>query len=565
MSLDGAFLHIVKTELTQLIGARIEKIHQPSRDEIIIAFRGAGGRNPRLLVSVNANSARVCLTSSSPENPPVPPIFCTVLRKHIGNGRLTAITQDGLERILRFDFDCVNEIGDKTANSLIAEIMGRTSNIILVNGNNRVIDSIKRITDDISSVRRILPNVEYAPPPRDNRHCLLNCDVGDVVRDLRGDWDDKALMRALEGISPVFAREAAYRANGDTAKLAEFLNRAKRALTENDPEITLISDKDGKPRDFSFVDIRQYGGEMAVTRAESANALLDKFFGEKASVERLKQRSGSLMKALGNAYERVSRKIAAQKQELLDCKERGRFKIYGDLINANIYRLSKGQAFLEAENYVTGEVEKIKLDPRLTPARNAQKYYSAYRKLDNAEKMLVKLIADGERELMYLDSVIDSANRAVTEAELEEIRAEFGKGAPAKKGKAPKPLPPRRFTATDGTEILVGRNNRQNDELSLKTAAPDDIWLHTKDIAGSHVILRCSGKTADISAVTEAAVIAAYCSKGRNSGRVPVDYTLARYVKKPSGAKPGYVIFTNNKTLYVTPDEELYNRLRTDI
>ncbi|MDR0196937.1 MAG: NFACT family protein [Oscillospiraceae bacterium] len=577
MSLDGAFLHIIKAELAEsgLIGARVDKINQPSRDEIIITFR-AFGKNPRLLVSANGNCTRVGLTSAVPENPKTPPMFCVLLRKHLRNGRLTAVTQDGLERILRFDFECANEIGDEVQNSLIAEIMGRTSNIILVDGNDRVIDSIKRVTSDISSVRRVLPNIGYVPPPRDDRHCLLDCDVNGVVEGLEENWNDKTLLKTLEGVSPVFTREAVFYSGGDKSKLAEFLSKAKSVLTENKPEITLISEKGehprarGAPRDFCFVDIGQYGGEMIVSRADSANGLLDGFFGVKADVERLKQRAGSLMKTLANAYERVQRRLSAQKRELLDCAGRERLRIRGDLINANIYRLEKGATFLEAENYVTGEIERIELDARLTPAQNAQKYYAAYRKADNAEKMLSKLLADGERELTYLESVIDAAERAFAEDELNEIRRELNAAgyiklpSAFKKSGREKPLPPIKFTASDGAEILVGRNNRQNDELTLKIAKSDDVWLHTKDIAGSHVILRCSGRAPVPETIAEAAAIAAYCSKGRDSGRVPVDYTFARYVKKPSGAKPGYVTFTNNKTLYVTPDEEIYDRLRVD-
>ena len=559
MSLDGSFLHIVKTEILERIpiGARVDKIYQPSRDEVVLTFRVAG--NPRLVLSANVMSARVCLTEAVYDNPAVPPMFCTMLRKHIGNGRLTSVTQDGLERILNFDFAGTNEIGDAVNNRLIIEIMGRVSNIILINADSgKIIDSIKRVTDEISKTRRILPNLEYIPPPNELRHCLLECGIDGI------EWalDDKSLMRQLEGVSPIFAREAVFYANGSQTRLKQFLHKAKTALVENTPEITLVSDLDGKPRDFCFMPITQYGtlnAVMLTSRVESANALLDSFFMEKAGAERLKQRSGNIMKSLNSAYERLLRKIENQKLELIDCKERESLKIYGDLVNANLYKIKKGDTLLEAENYVTGDSEKVKLDARLTPAQNAQKYYSAYRKLATAEKMLVKLIDDGERELLYLDSVIDAAGRAVTNAEIDEIKSEL-KGTPRsgsyarkqKHQKQSKPLPPLKFEAKDGNEILVGKNNKQNDELTFKIAKPDDIWLHTKDIAGSHVILRCAGETS-IETITEAAVIAARHSKGCDSSRVPVDYTLAKFVKKPSGAKPGYVIYTHNKTLYVNP------------
>jgi predicted ribosome quality control (RQC) complex YloA/Tae2 family protein len=571
MSLSGGFLHIVKTELIEkkLIGSRVDKIHQPSRDEIVITLRVAGNYE-RLLFSANSMSARVCLTSAAPENPMIPPMFCLVLRKHIGNGRLKAISQEGLERVLNFDFLCINEIGDAVNNRLIIEIMGRTSNIILINADTgRIIDSIKRINDEMSSVRMILPNLEYKPPLRDKtRHCLLDCDVDNIEWSL----NDKVLLKQLEGVSPLFVREAIFH---DSTK--EFLNMAKTALIKNKPQITLISDLDGKPLDFCFMPIKQYGSSMLTSCIEQsvsvtenlfciapANKLLDSFFNEKAGVERLKQRSGNIMKSLNTAYERLLRKVEIQKSELAECKVREQLRIYGDLINANIYKINKGDSVLETEDYTTGLIVRIKLDLRLTPSQNAQKYYSAYRKLSNAEKKLTELITEGEQELVYLNSVIDLASRAVTDIEIDAIREEIGKSpgknsvkarnnAKAKKQAKPKPLSPLKFIASDGTEILVGRNNKQNDELTFKIAKSDDIWLHTKDIAGSHIILKCSGQIPGIEIITEAAVIAAEHSQGRESSRVPVDYTFVKFVKKPNGSKPGYVIFTNNKTLYVNP------------
>lgn len=570
MSLDGGFLHIVKTEILQRIpiGARIDKIQQPSRDEIVLTFRVAGVCE-RLLFSANAMSARVCIVSSpraagiAPgEGNTVnqPPLFCLTLRKHIGNGRLAAITQDGLERVLNLDFAATNEIGDAVNMRLIIEIMGRISNIILINADNgRIVDGIKRVTDEISRTRRILPNLEYLPPQKDeNRLCLLDCDIDNA------DWEmnDKALLKQLEGVSPIFAREAVYCANGCAESLKAYLREAKAALIGENvkPKITLISDLDGTPRDFCFVPVTQYGTEKLISSCESANELLDTFYKEKAGTERLKQRSGNIMKTLNTSYERLLRKIENQKLELSECQKRDELRIFGDLINANMYTIQSGDSFLEAENYVTGERVKIKLDTRLSPAQNAQKYYAAYRKLSTAEKMLTTLIEDGKRELLYLESVIDAASRAASDAEIGEILVEIKglsrSGKPSKssqKQNKVKPLSPLKFTASDGTEILVGRNNKQNNQLTFKTARPDDIWLHTKDIAGSHTILRCSGGTPSEESITEAAIIAAEHSKGRDSSRVPVDYTFAKFVKKPSGSKPGYVIFTHNKTIYVNP------------
>ena len=544
MSLDGAFLHITMREIAEriAIGTRIDKISQPSRDEVVLAFR-----KERLLLSANASAARVCLTESNPENPATPPMFCILLRKHLLGGKLVAITQDGLERALNFDFACTSEIGDAVNFRLICEVMGRTSNIILVNRDTgRIVDAIKRVTEDISKSRLVFPGLAYEPPPRDtSRLCLL--DSGQF------ELDETPLIKQLEGVSPIFAREAEF------AGVSAFLERAHKVLTgQEPPEITLISEVTefgGKPRDFCFMPITQYGGEMLVTRAESANALLDSFFAEKAQAQRLKQRSGNIMKTLGNEYERLLRKIENRRLELEDCAGKEKFRIYGDLINANLYQLNKGDKALEAENYETGEPTKIALDEQLTPVQNAQRYYARYRKLSTAQKVLTEFLSASEAELAYLDSVIDAASRAVTDAEIEAIREELGKGkkTAGKSKLKPKPLQPLKFELSDGTEVLVGRNNKQNDELTFKTARPDDIWLHTKDIAGSHVILRCSGTAPSDEILTQAAVIAARHSKASESSRVPVDYCYAKLVKKPSGAKPGFVIFTGNRTLYVNP------------
>jgi predicted ribosome quality control (RQC) complex YloA/Tae2 family protein len=387
-----------------------------------------------------------------------------------------------------------------------------------------------------------------------SRHCLL--DSGKVEPAESAESDDTPLLKKLEGVSPIFIREAEY------VGVEEFLQKAHTALVENTPEITLVSEITefgGKPRDFCFMPITQYGDTMLVTRLNSANELLDSFFAEKAQAQRLKQRSGNIMKTLTNEYERLRRKIENRRLELADCAGKEKFRIYGDLINAHAHSLQKGAKILGTENYETGEPVKIALDPMLTPVQNAQKYYARYRKLSTAQKVLTEFLSESETELMYLDSIIDAASRAVTDAEIEAIREEIGK-KPAnkqggKKAAKTKPLPPLKFTAADGTEILVGRNNKQNDELTFKTARPDDIWLHTKDIAGSHVILRCSGSVPSDETLTQAAVIAAQHSKGSESSRVPVDYCPVKFVKKPGGSKPGFVIFTGNKTLYVNPRE----------
>lgn len=584
MSLDGALLHCVRNELTNLIGARVDKIYQPSREEIVLSLRQLGSPDrsaKKLIFSANGGSARVCLTNAEFDNPQSPPMFCMLLRKHLGGGRLVDIRQDGLERILYFDFECTNEIGDVVVNTVVAEIMGRHSNVIVVRG-GRVVDSIKRVTDEVSSVRRVLPNIEYETPPRAERLSLPDCSSEDVLGALEGRTDRlaKALPDVLEGISPVFARECAFYAAGDVdvpcseldgerrGRIRAFLGKARAALN-GAAEYTLLTDETGKKKDICFVGVGQYGNAMTTERFDTANGLVDEFFSSAGKAERSKQRARDLLKTVTNAYERVSGKLELQKKELAECSEREVFRVCGDLINANIYRLEKGMTKCVLDDFYTGEQREIALDARLTPSQNAQRYYAKYRKLDTAEKMLSEQIRKGADDLVYLDSVLDCLSRSESEQELGEIRRELreqgyvkgGRGKPDElKKKLSEPL---KFRSTDGFEILVGRNNRQNDQLTLKTAKATDIWLHTKDIAGSHVIIRTDGKTPSERTLFEAAQLAAYHSKGRNGSGVPVDYTAVKFVRKPAGAKPGMVIFTNNKTLYVTPGEEIPDKLKT--
>ena len=578
--MDGAFLHIVRNELMPLVGSRVDKVYQPSREEIVISLRTPRDGAKKLILSANSVSARVNITTAAFENPSQPPMLCMLLRKHLGSGRLMDIRQDGLERIICFDFECTNEIGDIVTNTLIAEIMGRHSNIILVR-DGRVIDSVKRITDDISSVRRILPNIEYEAPPREERLCLPDCSAEDVLSAIEGSPERlaKKLTSVLEGVSPIFTRECAYYAAkdvdavcaelSDSAKdrLSFILNRAKKAL-EGEAEFTVVSELSGRKKDFCFINIEQYSTGMLVSHCDNANALLDSFFAAADRSERTKQRARDLLKLLMNSYERVSRRIELQKKELAECGEREVFRVCGDLLNANIYRLEKGQTKAELEDFYTGEMRVIQLDARLTPAQNAQKYYNEYRKLDTAEKMLTELIAKGEQELVYIDSVFDAVSRTEGEAELAEIRRElreqgYLRGGVKADEKVKKQSEPLKFRSADGFEILVGRNNVQNDRLTLKTAKATDIWLHTQGIAGSHVIIRTEGQEVPEQTLFQAAQLAAFHSKGRESSQVPVDYTAVKFVKKPAGAKPGMVIFTNNKTLFVAPDEELVNSLKT--
>lgn len=582
MALDGVFLRLIKNQLEPLIGGRVDKIHQPSREEILLTIRTREGAF-RLLFNTGAGNARVHVTTAEIENPKTPPMFCMLMRKHLSSGKLMDIRQDGFERILYFDFDSANEMGDICRFTLAIEIMGRHSNLILINSENKIVDSIKRVGQDMSSVRMILPGMTYTLPPKEQRFSLIDNESSEIcngVKDYLKYTLPKALMKVIEGISPVFAREAEfYTAKGEELvvenmtdehfdRLNFFIKKTASDLKSGENKYTVLRTKDGLLKDFCFCDISQYGNLMITKQFESPCEVLDYFYSQRDSVARMKQKAQDLFKLLMNTIDRISRRTANQRQELKECAEREKLKKCGDLIMSNLYRIEKGQGSVEVEDFYEPDcpIIKIKLDKRLNPSQNAQKYYREYRKLDTAEKKLTGLIKEGEEELLYIDSVFDSLTRATTEGEVAELRAELAEQGYVKlsriKGKPPKAMPPMKFISSDDYEILVGRNNKQNDKLTCKTADKTDIWLHTKEITGSHTIIRCNGENPPENTILEAAIIAAYHSKGRNSSQVPVDFTLIKNVKKPTGAKPGMVIFTSNQTLYVTPDEELVEKLK---
>ena len=582
MALDGAFLYAVKNELQPLVGGRIDKIHQPSREEVVISIRTRSG-SKKLYISANAGSARVHITEKLVDNPQTPPMFCMLLRKRLGSGKLLAVRQDGLERILFLDFECVNELGDIVTVTLACEIMGRCSNLIIIDNEGRVIDSIKRVDEEMSRERMVLPGMRYTLPPRDDRLNFLTAEPEEMIARLRSVQPaelSKALIRVFEGISPVLAREWTFFAgrgaelrsdtvDGDQLdRLLFAIKRTRQQLTEGGCCFCAASDRDGMLKDFSFIRLNQYGTLMLTKELGSASELLDYFYFERDRAARTKQRANDLFKLLVNLTERTSRRISVQQQELAECAEKDKFKLWGDLISANIYRIQKGDSSAVVENFYDESCPsiEIELDMRKTPAQNAQRYYSEYKKCVTAEEKLAGQIEKGEEELQYLDSVFDALTRAESENDIIQLRLELSEQGYIRSGggkaKPPKALPPIEYKSSDGYTILVGRNNHQNDQLTLKFAEKTDIWLHTQTITGSHVIIVTDGETPPDKTIEEAAVIAAVNSRGRNSTLVPVDYCLARYVKKPSGAKPGKVIFTNYKTAFVKPDTELEQSLR---
>ena len=593
MALDGALLRQIKHELEGcLIGSRVDKIHQFSREEMVFVLRlrepaADGARSAKLYLSAGADSPRLHLTSSSFENPKSPPMFCMLMRKHLGSAKLLEIRQVGLDRILHLIFETRNEMGDLIELTVAIEIMGRHSNIILIDENGRVIDSIKRIDDTMSSVRPILPGVRYTLPPAQDKLDLITSTPEQIEQRLIEGKDtplSKALLAAVQGVSPIVCREVAnYVFVGDDRVISEmtpdhfdclrfFLSRVILMARDYTGTPTSVIDSRKKPMDFSFLDIHQYGGSMFTRTYDSYSQLLDDFYTQRDNIQRMRHRSSDLLKVLANTADRIARKLSLQQKELADCSDRETWKIYGDLISANLYSIQKGDRTARLINFYDEAQSEvvIPLDPRKTPAQNAQKYYGEYRKADTAEKKLRELIEEGQQEAVYIDSVFDALTRAQTNDELTAIRAELAeqgylrkKGSAAKKGKEPK-LAPKRYRSDDGFTILVGRNNVQNDQLTLKEARGRDYWFHTKNIPGSHTIVVSDGQEVPDSTLHQAAILAAVNSKAAESSQVPVDYTLIKNVKKPRGAKPGMVIYVSYQTAYVTPDLELEKRLAID-
>lgn len=589
MALDGALLSCLREELlAALPDARLDKIHQPSREELILSLRSREGTR-KLYLSARANSPRVHFTDVALENPAAPPMFCMLLRRRMTGGRLIGIRQEGLERALYLDFDCVNELGDIVRLTLAVEIMGRHSNIILFDDNGMVLDAIKRVDMEMSSVRPVLPGLRYSPPPAaPGRLDLSCCRPEEFIAALARGKDgplSSALLGTSHGLSPLVCREAAfYAARGrepmahalseeETERLCFYLSRVKTAVETGDRRVPYILYKpNGAPLDFSFLPITQYGLSAVGREMASFSELLDAFYAQKDAMERQRQRAHDMLRVLTNAADRVSRRLEHQREELARSGDRDRWRVWGDLINANLALIKRGAASAQLVDYYDPECRTVTvpLDPALSPARNAQKYYKEYRKAQTAEQILQEQIQKGEEELVYIDTVFDALSRASTLRELGELREELAEGGYLRrqsgKQKPPKPLGPIEFVSDDGFVMLVGRNNVQNDRLTLRTARGSDIWFHTKNIPGSHVIVVTNGQTPPDRTLEQAAMLAALHSRASESRQVPVDYTEARNVRKPAGARPGMVIYDTNRTAYVTPDPLLTSRLkRTDV
>lgn len=581
MALDGITLGLVKKELeSYLIGSKIDKVHQPSKNELVFIMRTRNGAY-RLYLSCDGQSPRVHMTRYNLENPKTPPMLCMLLRKRLAGATLSNIKQIQNDRILVFEFNGTTDIGDKTKYYVICEIMGQRSNIIFCDIDYRIIDAVKRIDEEKSSVREILPGLKYELPPIPEK-CNILIDNAEKIVDTILNKPEKMLSKAildtLEGVSPIVSREIAYRTVFGDKQTGMLLDIEKERLNAeiltikneiiNNNCFYMLSSVDNVPFDFSFADIRQYGNALIKKEYDSISELLDDFYFEKDKINRIKRKASDLFKILNNAVERTSRKINNRRLELEKSENREQLKIYAELITANQYRLLEKSSVYSVENYYDNcNSIDIPVNPALTAQQNAQKYFKEYKKATNAEKLLHNLIEEGEQELIYLDTVLDNLSRADSDREITEIRDELEKGGYVKsrkgnKQKKDKPLPPIEFKSSDGFTILVGRNNVQNDVLTLKTAKNYDMWLHVQKHAGSHTVIIADKKDITETAIYEAACIAAFHSKAKESSSVAVDYTLIKNVKKPVGAKPGKVIYNTYNTVYVTPKKEFIENLK---
>ena len=579
MAFDAFFLSAVLREVREkCIGARIDKIHQPSRDTLIIHMHSREHRT-RLLFAANPTAPRLHLTTSSPENPAEPPMFCMLLRKHLMGAKLAEISQPPMERAATFTFDCTDEMGFPVQKKLVAELMGRTCNLYLLSPEGRILDCLRRIGLDESAKRAALPGLMYQEPdavaklhplgdlsegvtvPREGGTAayvnLLTAPGADVIAE--------RLMDVFGGLSPLVCREAALFAAGSTDARIDLRDvdsvaeKLELFFTEhlNHPKPYYYALPDGTPKQFAFCPIRQYG---EYKEAESFAALMDMYYTVRDRKDAMRQKSQAVRKTVQNLCTRLTRKLAIQEKELEATYDRERLRQLGDIVTANIHKIVKGQTLVQCEDFYDEKMKviDIPISPILSPQQNAAKFYKDYSRMKNAEKELTRQIELGENELHYLKSVLEELNRAQTDAELEEIKRELQEGGylraegGKKKVKAAK-LQPMRFESTDGYPIYVGRNNKQNDELTFKLARKDDIWCHASKVHGSHVIISCGGTTPPDDTITQAAQLAAYYSETSGGQNIPVDVTPVKQVKKILGGKPGMVIYHTYRTVIANP------------
>ena len=550
MAFDGAFLYKVLAELKTAVDCHIDKIYQPSRDELVFLLRKKGFQK-RLLINAKPGFSRVQFTENKYENPAVPPMFCMLLRKYLSAARLMDVLQPALERVAIFVFSTTNEMGDIAEIRLVCELIGNKTNVILVNSDGKIIDALRH-SDVETAERLILPGAKYHLPAKPEKLNPITTPVHDILKIT----NQNSLLSVVDGFSPLICREI------ETFQSLECgLKTILKDLKENNLP-TLIYNALGEPLDYTYTKISQYGASYQNKAFESFSLLLDTFYTQKETSLRINNAARDILKLVSNLKNRTERKLAIRLQELEKCKNREQLRVFGELLKANLYALKRGQAFAEVPNYYSENLEtvRIPLDVSLSPSDNANKYFKEYKKTYTAEQTLKALTEKDKEELIYFDSVLDSIERSTTLADITQIREELAEAGYIKQSYQRKKTAPatqfKEYTSCEGYKILVGKNNKQNDYLTTVLANKNDLWFHVKNIAGSHVLVLCGGNDVSDETILQAASLAAFNSKAASSSNVAVDYTPVKFVKKPNGAKAGMVIYTTNKTVYVTPKGE---------
>jgi len=578
MPLDSITLRALMGELEpQITGAKIDKVQQPDRDTVVLSLRGVG-HNSRLLICAGTGSARIHFTETAMENPQSPPMFCMLLRKHLVGARINAVSQPYMDRIAVFDIGAYDELGSTETKRLVVEMMGAGSNIILVGDDGRIIDCLRRMGSPTETARAVLPGLLYREPPRRDSRRLLDSSEAEISGILSAERSGADAEKWLTGtfleLSPLISRELLRRAgiesgsvvgglaDDERGRLAMGLTALRASVLENEllPYVIYSGER---PRDFSFMPVGVYGEGSRSEQRDGFSAMLDEYYTKRDIEAGMRRRSADLLKTMKNLRDRRARTLERQRADLAESEDRESYRRSGDLITANIYRIKKGDKFVEAEDYYdeSGEAPlvKIALDIRKTPQQNAAVFYKKYTKLKTAVEHLTLQIERGEAELSYLNSVLDEIERAESVLDIAEVRRElidagYLKQPAAKKREKSSARAPITVKLASGFEIRIGRNNRQNDLLTFRESSKRDMWLHTQKIHGSHVIIKCDGREPDEETILEAARLAVQHSAARNGGKIPVDYTLVRNVKKPNGTLPGMVIYTDYKTVLVDSD-----------
>ena len=572
MPLDSITVTALAQELrTAIVGAKIDKVQQPGRDTVVLTLHGQTG-GMRLLLCGGVGNARAHLTQTPFENPAQPPMFCMLLRKHLTGARIAALTQPERERILIFRLDAYDEMGAPVKKTLALEMIGRGTNLILIDGEERIIDCLRRVDSDMSALRQVLPGLIYRLPLQQSKPDPFAL-TGEERRALWKARDasippEKWLLNSFSCLSPLICRELVSRCRGEIETLPENLDALVESVAAGEFTPCMLLE-DGRPKDFSFLRIRQYGDAVRCEDYPSFSALLDAFYTRRSQAEDMRRRTSALRKTVKNALDRTERKLASQAEDLKKTGEREEKRRWGELITANLYRAPKGgaSAMTVEDFYEDGSpTVTIPLDPLKTPQGNAAAYFKEYSKAKTAEQYLTRLMGENRRAADYLSSVLDEIDRAKGDQDVTDIRRELTETGYLRQKRGGKeklrPSAPLRYRSSSGFEILVGRSNLQNDQLTTKTARKGDLWFHVQKIHGSHVILRCDGEEPDEASIHEAASLAAYHSQAAEGGKVSVDYTRIKYVKKPAGALPGRVVYTDYATVIAEADPALAEKLK---